>query len=496
MKRFAVIAVAVVLTALLTAPEPLAQSDPADLRFGPCPADVQVQYPQMRCGSVDVPLDYSALVQRTLRLTVSKLPARNPAARHGSLLVNPGGPGASGIELAGALAQRLPPDVLDSYDLIGFDTRNTAHSQPITCVDPATYWKHPMPDPDSPVTRSLNWQRARQYADGCEQRAGMYLPYLTTADNARDMDRIRAALGEDKISYLGYSYGTYLGAVYGQLFPQRVDRMVLDSSVDPAPSAVWYRDNIGQDLPAQRRLDEFFEWTARYDGVFHLGTDPAQVDAAWTGIRNELRAAPHGPLGPDEFIETSFDSLYSERDWTKLARAVSDYRTRRDDHALVQQIETKDDAAENLNAVYNAVECADAVWPTQPTQWELDAAALQRRAPLSAWFNTWSVAPCAFWHAPHNQPLSITGAGLPPVLMFDSVHDMATPYQGALVLHRDLPSSVLVTEQHAGEHGIFALTGNPAADRLGSDYLVHGTLPSRDVSVPGHPLPDPTKPGG
>lgn len=494
MKRFVATGVAVLLTALVTGPD--LHASPAGPQFGPCPPDVAGQYPQLLCASVDVPLDYSAPAGQTLRLTISKLPARRPATRHGSLLVNPGGPGASGVELAGELSRSLPPEVLDSYDVIGFDIRNSAHSQPIMCVDPATYWKHPLPDPDSAATRALNWQRAREYADGCQQRAGKYLPYLTTPDNARDMDRIRAALGEPKISYLGYSYGTYLGAVYGQLFPQHVDRMILDSSVNPDPSAVWYRDNLGQDVPAQQRLDEFFDWTARYDGVFHLGKNRAQVNEAWTGIRDELRTAPHGPLGPSEFIEMSFMALYSERNWTKLARAISDYRLRHDDRALVAQIAPKDGAAENVNAVYNAVECADSAWPTQQAQWELDTAMLQPRSPMSAWFNTWSVAPCADWHGPHEQPVHITGEGLPPVLMFNSVHDMATPYQGALVLHRSLPSSVLVTEQDAGEHGVFALAGNPAADRRGADYLVRGTLPDDDVSIAGHPLPDPTKPGG
>lgn len=493
MKRSVATGLAVLLAALLTGPS--LHAAPAALQFGACPPDVAGRWAQMQCASVDVPLDYRAPRGETLRLSISKVPARNPAARRGSLLVNPGGPGASGIDLAGELSSKLPPEVLDAYDLIGFDTRNSGHSQPITCVDPATYWKHPLPDPDSAAARALNWERARQYADGCQQRAGKYLPYLTTPDNARDMDRIRMALGEPRISYLGYSYGTYLGAVYGQLFPQHVDRMILDSSVDPDPSAIWYRDNLNQDIPAQQRLDEFFDWAARYDGVFHLGTDRAQVNTVWTGIRDELRTAPRGPLGPSEFIEMSFYALYSERGWTQLARAISDYHVRHDDHALIAQIAPKDEAAENNNAVYNAVECADAAWPTQPAQWELDTALVAPRSPMSAWFNTWSVAPCAYWHGPHESPVRITGQRLPPVLMFNSVRDMATPYQGALVLHRSLPTSVLITED-AGEHGVFSLVGNPAADRLGNDYLVHGTLPARDVSIPGHPLPDPTKPGG
>jgi pimeloyl-ACP methyl ester carboxylesterase len=473
-----------------------AQTTPGDLRFGPCPEDIGKPFPQMQCAPLDVPLDYHAPNGEKLRLMVSKLPARKPQARRGSLLLNPGGPGGPGISFAGEMSQALPPEILDSYDLIGFDTRNTAHSTPITCVDPATYWKNPLPDPDSATARALNWQRAQEYADGCQQRAGKYLPHLTTQNNARDMDQIRAALREQKINYLGYSYGTYLGAVYGQLFPQRVDRMVLDSAVNPDLSGIWYRDNLGQDAPAEQRLDDYFDWIAHYDQVFHLGTNRAQVQASWNGIRDDLRSAPHGPLGPAEFIEMTYNSLYGEQNWIPLAQAISDYRVRHNDHKLVASIEHKDAAAENTNAIYNAVECADAAWPAQHSTWERDSENLQQRAPMAAWYNSWTVAPCADWHGPHGRPQQITGVRLPPVLMFNSVHDPATPYQGAQEMHRSLPSSVLVTERDAGKHGVFALAHNEAADRIGTDYLLRGALPPQDVTIPGHPLPDPTRPEG
>ncbi|GAA4840440.1 alpha/beta hydrolase [Saccharopolyspora rosea] len=471
-----------------------AQAAP-ELRFGPCPQDISKPYPQMQCADLDVPLDYHDPGGEQVRLMVSRLPARKPASRRGALLVNPGGPGGPGISFAGGLSKKLPPAVLDSYDLIGFDTRNTAHSTPISCVDPGSYWKTPLPDPDSPQTREQNWERAQQYADGCQQRAGKYLPQLNTPTNARDMDRIRQALGEQKISYLGYSYGTYLGAVYGQLFGEHVDRMILDSSVDPSTPDVWYRDNLRQDVAAQRRLDLYFDWIARYDGVFHLGTDRDQVRAAWQGVQDDLRRAPHGALGPSEFVDTTFNALYGESSWITLANALSDFHNRHDDRKLVQQAKPKDAAAENENAIYNAVECGDAPWPARRAEWEHDSAAVARKYPLAAWYNSWTVAPCRVWHAPHGDPVKITGAGLPPVLMFNSVHDVATPYEGAQQMHRSLPSSVLVTEKDAGKHGVYALAGNTDADRIGTDYLVDGKLPEGDTTIPGHAKPDPTKPG-
>ncbi|KAA5824951.1 alpha/beta hydrolase [Saccharopolyspora hirsuta] len=470
-----------------------AQAAPG-LQFGPCPEDVSKPYPQLQCAELQVPLDYRDPGGERLTLLVSKQPARKPEARRGSLLINPGGPGGPGVGFAGALAPKLPAAVLDSYDLIGFDTRNTAHSTPITCVDPATYWKTPLPDPDSPQTREQNWQRAQQYADGCQQRAGKYLPHLTTPNNARDMDRVREALGEEKISYLGYSYGTYLGAVYGQLFPERVDRMLLDSVVNPDTSEIWYRNNLNQDIAAQERLGMYFDWIARHDQVFHLGTERAQVQAAWDGVQAELRKAPRGNLGPAEFIDITFNALYGESTWQELAEGLADFRLRNDDRKLVGQVEPKDEVAENGNAIYNAVECVDAPWPTRRAEWERDSERLAADYPLAAWYNSWTVAPCRFWHAPAQEPLKITGEGLPPVLLVNSEHDVATPYRGAEEMHRSLPSSVLVTERDAGKHGVWAVAGNAEIDRIGTDYLVNGVLPPEDVAVPGHPEPDPAAP--
>ncbi|GAA2350745.1 alpha/beta hydrolase [Saccharopolyspora halophila] len=473
---------------------PAATAEPGSLVFGDCPEDVAEPYPDMRCAELNVPLDYSDPDGEQVRLLVSKVPARKPEARRGSLVVNPGGPGGPGVPFAGGLASRLPAPVRDSYDLIGFDTRNSGHSTPITCVEPKTYWQPPLPDPDSPAAREANWQRAKQYADGCAARAGNYLPHLTTPNNARDLDRIRAALGERRISFLGYSYGTYLGAVYGEMFGRRVDRMILDSSVNPDPSQVWYGNNLAQDVAAQRRLDDFFAWVAQHDAHFGLSTDPAQVRAAWRGVRDQLREAPHGPLGPAEYLGITFDALYSDSRWQPLAEAIAEFRLRGNDEQLVGMVEHKDAAAETSNAIYTAVECADAPWPDSKAEWERDSARMATRYPFAAWYNSWTVAPCRTWHAPSRSPVRITGAGLPPILMFNSEHDAATPYRGALRMHRSLPSSVLVTERDAGQHGVWALAGNAEADRIGTDYLTTGALPSGDVDVPGHPLPDPSTP--
>lgn len=481
------------ITPAQAAPEP-----GGSLQFGACPQDVSSRYPALTCATMNLPLDYSNPDGEKIQLMVSKSAARNPAKRRGVLVINRGGPGGTGVDYAGAIAKRLPAAVADAYDVIGFDPRGVAHSTPIECVDPKKYWVAPFPDPDSPTARDALWAKAKEYADGCEAKAGKYLSHLTTPNVARDIDQIRVGLGEQKINYLGYSYGTYLGAVYGKLFPQNVDRMILDSSVNPDRSGVWYNDNLSQDYAVVQRRNQFYDWAAKYDGVFHLGTTREQVDAAWNTVLTDLRKGPHGVLGPWEFIGGTFSDMYSEAGWIPFAKGISDFVNKHDDKALISQVgDNTTDAAENSNAIYNAVECIDAPWPRNHHRWENDAKEIARTAPMGAWYNSWGVAPCADWRAPSVRPLKIDGAGLPPVLMFNSVNDPATPYEGALQMHESIPSSVFVTEKDAGKHGIFASAGlanNPAADAIGTAYLVDGRLPASDTSIPGHPLPDPTQP--
>lgn len=490
MKRFLAPALGAVLLVTTALTGGSAQAEPG-LTFGACPEDIRSTHPRLQCAPLSVPLDHRAPGGERIQLLVSKSAAREPAQRRGVLLVNPGGPGEPGAAFAGSLAQALPPDITSSYDLIGFDTRHSRHSTPITCVDPATYWKPPLPDPDSPATRGLNWQRARQYADGCQQRAGKYLPHLTTRDNARDMELIRTALGTPKINFLGYSYGTYLGAVYGELFPDRVDRMILDSAVNPSPGELWYGNNLRQDVAAQKRLHQYFDWIARHDAVFHLGTDREQVRTAWQGVLDDLRTRPRDKLGPSEFLGMSMLALYGESEWTSLAQAIGAYRLRGDHQPLVRRVKTQDEAAETSQAIYTSVECADAPWPTRRAEWEQDVTELAKHSPMVAWYNSWTVAPCATWHGPQEDPLKITGQGLPPLLIFNSVHDLATPYQGALEMHGSLPSSVLVTEQDSGKHGVFGISGHTEANRIGTDYLVRGVVPQQNTTVAGHSLPNP-----
>jgi pimeloyl-ACP methyl ester carboxylesterase len=474
----------------------------AGLRWRPCSkaAGGAPNASRLRCASLQVPLNYANPGGRKITLALSEIPATAPAAqRQGALLVNPGGPGASGLAMAASVAAGLTPSVAAQYDIVGFDTRGVGSSVPALSCDPAFFSK-PRPDyvPATAAAEQVLEDRARQYAADCEKRFGWLLPYMTTEDLARDMDSIRAALGQQKISYYGVSYGTYLGQVYATLFPHRIRRMVLDSVVDPA--GIWYADNIDEDYAFQGRMTAFFAWIARNDAVYHLGSTEAAVNATFTAASGKLEKHPiagsSGPLiGPDELSDTFLVGGYSDAWWPYLAQSLAAYLhsgSTSELIALYQQIGAQN---ENEFAVYTAVECGDVRWPRSWAFWNSDTRKVSVKAPFEAWGNAWFNAACAFW--PVNgpaQPLRIDGAGLPPILMLQGTLDAATPYAGALVARKLLPSARLVVVSGGGNHGqSLAYPPNNCVNNYLDRYLADGSLPGKpgvvNATCPALPAP-------
>jgi pimeloyl-ACP methyl ester carboxylesterase len=458
----------------------------------------------MRCASLQVPLDYSRPSGTKITLALSEVPATAPASqRQGALLVNPGGPGGSGLSLASFVAEGLDPSVAAKYDIIGFDTRGVGSSVPSLHCDPS-FFSRARPDyiPSSAAAEQSSIDRAKTYAADCEKKYGWMLPYMTTQNIARDMDSIRAALGQPKISYFAYSYGTYIGEVYATLFPQRVHRMVLDSTVDPR--GVWWADNIQQDYAFEGRMKAFFAWMAKYDGVYHLGATPAAVSDNWYKARAELEAhpvpGPSGPLiGPDEYDDTFLVGGYDNGYWPGLAAALSSYLSKHSTSQLVAQYDEEGTQNENEFAVYNAVECGDVNWPRNWATWNSATKQVYATAPFEAWDNAWFNAACAFWPVKGPaKPLQIKGTGLPGILMLQGTLDAATPYPGALAAHKLLPSSRMVVVEGGGNHGqSLADPPNTCVNGYLDRYLGSGALPSGPdpVNATCPALPDPTPNG-
>jgi pimeloyl-ACP methyl ester carboxylesterase len=453
------------------------------------------------CAMLRVPLDYQRPGGRKISLALSEVPATAPAAqRQGVLLVNPGGPGASGLSLAAEIAAVLPANVAAEYDIVGFDTRGVGSSVPALHCDP-TFFAKPRPDyvPSSPAAEQVLENRAKMYAADCEKKFGWLLPYMTTEDFARDMDSIRAALGQQKINYYGISYGTYLGQVYATLFPHRVRKMVLDSVVDP--QGAWWADNVAQDYAFQARMDTFFGWIARYNSVYRLGATQSQVTATFNAAMNKLEthpiSGPSGPLiGPDELSDTFLIGGYSNSYWPYLAAALASYLHHGSTSQLIGLYKEAGQQGENEFAVYTAVECSDVNWPRSWAYWNSATRTIYAKAPYEAWGNAWFNAACAFWPVRGAaRPLHINGAGLPPILMVQGTLDAATPYAGALVARRLLPSAKLVVVQGGGNHGqSVSYPPNTCVDGYVASYLGSGKLPAKPglINATCAALPPPT----
>ncbi|MGW2747323.1 alpha/beta hydrolase [Streptomyces sp. NPDC001450] len=455
-------------------------------------------YPTLQCASLKVPLDHTHPSGRQITLALSRVP-HTAAASQGPLLVNPGGPGGSGLTLAGFVASALPKSVAAQYDVIGFDPRGVGRSTPALDCSPR-HFRTVRPDtvPATAALEQKNLQRAQSFAAACGRKYASVLPHINTVEAVQDMDSVRQALGARKISYFGYSYGTYLGAVYAKLFPARVHRLVLDSIVNP--TGVWYQDNLGQDYAFEDRHRALMAWIAKYDSTYRLGKDPAKIMAAWYSMRAALAKKPAGgKVGASELEDTFIPGGYYNGYWPYLAKAFSAYVRDKNVEPLVeayQHFAAVDTSGDNGYSVYTAVQCRDASWPHSWNRWRTDAWGVYAKAPFMAWNNAWYNAPCAYWPAGTLKRVNIANGKLPPTLLFQATDDAATPYPGGVTAHHLLARSSLVVEDGGGNHGI-TLSGNSCLDKYLADYLTSGKVPhgtgTADAVCRKSPDPKPLK---
>ncbi|MER6349846.1 alpha/beta hydrolase [Streptomyces sp. NPDC001595] len=466
-----------------------------------CPAEWGLEKP-IQCGWVTVPLDYAKPHGKQIKLAVDRIGnTGTKTERQGALVYNPGGPGGSGLRFPRRVTTKAPvwANVAKAYDFVGFDPRGVGKSAPISCVDPQEFVKAPKADPvpDSEADKLAQRKLAREYAEGCYERSGAMLPHMTTPNTARDLDVIRAALGEKKLNFLGVSYGTYLGAVYGTLFPGHVRRMITDSVVNPSREKIWYQANLDQDVAFETRWQDWQDWVAANDATYHLGTTRAEVQDKWLQLRATAKKQPIGGLvGPAELIGFFQSAPYYDSSWAPVASVFSAYFAG-DTQALVDAAapdlsDTAGNASsENGNAVYTAVECADAKWPTSWQRWDRDNTRLHRDYPFLTWANAWMNLPCATWPVKQQTPVDVkTGKGLPPVLIVQAERDAATPYGGGVELHKRFKGSRLITEKNAGSHGVTSLVNSCINERVDA-YLLTGKLDAQDVTCAPHATPKP-----
>ncbi len=478
-------------TAAPAAPAKIAASS---LSWAPC-TDESLEGLGLECASLQVPLDYRNPHGQKITLALSRAKHTGTAAQfQGEMLVNPGGPGGEGRSFAARVFSRASASVQQAYDVIGFDPRGVAASQPSLSCDPDYF----LPIRQDYVPRSVaeenSWRaKAAGYAKACGAKYGSLLNHMKTTDSAQDMEAIRVALGVPQINYYGASYGTYLGSVYATLFPAHVRRMVLDSNV--RPSGVWYDDNLDQDRAFDRNINSWFAWVAQFDSVYHVAATAKGVRQFYYDLRAQLHKAPvANEVGPDELDDSFLVLAYIDRGpyWDYFASVLSAVKAGHPE-ALVEAYEnfglTTDD---NGFAIYNAVQCSDVQWPTNWAKWRHDNTQIYRQAPFQTWANAWFNAACLTWPAKAGKPVHIGQTRhLPNILLFQATEDGPTPLQGGLEMHKLLNGSRLVIEDGGRTHGVVE-RGNACIDDKFSAYLTTGALPA-SVSHCDH-LPYPVPP--
>jgi pimeloyl-ACP methyl ester carboxylesterase len=447
---------------------------PSALRLGPCAGPAPGG---ARCGTLTVPLDYSDPSKGTISLGVITVPAQIQSRRIGSLVVNPGGPGSSGVqyvEKAGDLLAALN----QRFDIVGFDPRGTAAPGAVTCEDTPGLDHLVGLDPvvDDASEKKDLLVANREFAQACEQRSGRLLPYVGTENVARDMDVLRAALGEDKLTYFGVSYGTAIGAEYAALFPTRVRAMALDGGVDPSISLL---NQVAQQADAFEASYREFVAQCKAKHSCPLGSDP---DAVITKLLRDLDAHPTTladgrTIGRGAAITALVHSMYSpdgwDQDYVSFAQAAQGDLAR-----LVQMSDRYNDrqASGFGHALESglAVNCVDAAAADVAT-YIADAQQLQARDPHFGAAAVSSVLACAYWpvHGREAIPLDITGAA--PILIVGGLHDPATPYAWSQSLQREIRGSVLISRNGFG-HTSYSVNSCIAA--LVDAYLADLTTPA------------------
>ncbi|WP_328430248.1 alpha/beta hydrolase [Streptomyces sp. NBC_00443] len=479
------------ISASLAAPPAVADDPQASkVRWGTCPEDVVAAAAptELQCATVPVPVDYTDPEGTAIDLMLSRLASTNPDKRRGSLMLNPGGPGGSGLALPALLVARgLPADVLDSYDLIGMDTRGIGHSAPVTCGftpdGPYTANIPPYAVDDAAVTARA--KVAKQVAEQCERndRNGL-LRQLTTANTARDLDRIRAALGEEKTSYLGYSYGTALGAAYASMFPERSDRIVLDSNIGDTHLD---RDGLRRyALGMEQSLPDFAKWAAARHDSYGLGRTPEQVRKTYFTLAERLDKAPVAGFDGSLLRQYTFSQLFKKMQYPKLAQQWQTLAG--GDDTAARRLPTQNGTAgkapssiDNPLAVFAAVTCNDVEWPKNVDTYRHGVANDRERYPLFGAAAA-NITPCAFWpYAPAEPPVAVNDDGPRNVLLVQNLRDAPTPHDGGKMLRQKFADrSRLLSVDDTG-HGAYVLGDNACALNTTTRYLVEGKMPGKDM---------------
>jgi len=438
----------------------------------------------LQCTDVLVPIDYTNIKQGTFKVSVLKHPASNKQDRIGSMFVNPGGPGASGAEYAYSAEYIVSPQLLALFDIVGFDPRGVGRSAPIRCLtDDETDANYASDSkPDNPAEFETLVKEAQDYVAKCEKNTKNLTVY-STENAARDMDVIRAVLGDEKLNYLGKSYGTYLGTIYAQLFPDKVGRLVLDGAIDPAATPV--QQSITQAVGFDNALDAFIE------DCLQIDTCPLPKDATkgyFTDLFDSVAKKPLTTRSKRVATETlvvlgTASALYDNESGWPMLRVALKQATEGKGHMFLTLADAY--TGRQLNGTYPSnegdsgfvIDCLDWNDRRSNEQIEQDALMFKEQAPVFGPYLSYSGISCKYFQG-IKQPIKINQIKTTPIIVIGTLRDPATPYSWAVALNKLITNSLLITldgDGHTG-HG----RGSTCVDRTVDTYFITGKLPATD----------------
>jgi len=475
MRRLLLIAgLSAALLATLTTTNTAVATPEAGLAWATCPS-----MPGQECATLRVPMDYGRPSGEQISLAVSRISTAKPGMRRGVLLLIPGGPGGAGLARPTTHGLRLPQEVRDRYDLVGFDPRGVGESTPVSCgfdprdLDAANFLPWPAPGGDIADTT----ERARRKADACARNGGPLIRHISTRNEVRDIDRIRHALGEPRLSYWGTSYGTYVGAVYATMFPERTDRVVLDSNDDPDPRRVARGWMANFAAGAEDRFPDFARWAAARDAELGLGATPEAVRDTYLTLAATLDETPRPDLTGNTLRAVMFNSLYADAAFPQLAAFLRAART----GTPAPPTPTLPPSWANMLSAQAATGCNDVAWPGPAHNYAQDVAQNREAYPLTAGMPA-NIMPCAFWpYRPAEPATRVTSAGPKNILMIQNRRDPATPLAGARRMLQAFGPRASMVIVESGGHNAYVANGNPCGDAAVTAFLTNGTRPIQRV---------------
>ncbi|MDN0198079.1 alpha/beta hydrolase [Streptomyces sp. S.PNR 29] len=450
--------------------------------------------PHFQCATLKVPLDYAKPSAGEVRLAVSRKKATGPGKRLGSLLVNPGGPGGSAVGYVQSYAGvGYPAAVRARYDMVAVDPRGVAHSEPVECLDGQEMDAYVQTDitPDDRKETGALVDAYKRFAEGCGAHSPNLLRHMSTVEAARDMDVLRAALGDEKLTYVGASYGTFLGATYAGLFPDRVGRLVLDGAMDPSLPA--RRLNLEQTAGFETAFQSFAKDCARRTScpLGGSGATPAKVGRNLKAFFQRLDARPLATGDADgrrltESLAVTgvIAAMYDEDAWQRLREALASAMKKNDGADLLALSDSyfeRDADGEYANLMFAnaAVNCLD-LPPAFDTSDQVREAlpAFEKASPVFGRALAWAALNCAYWPVgPTGEPHPIAAKGAAPIVVVGTTRDPATPYRWAKALARQLSSGRLLTYDGDG-HTAYG-RGSTCVDSTINAYLLRGTPPAK-----------------